>query len=241
MAKLRLQWAMMVLASLLPACDDQAGSNAGLGAAPEQFVVCTGWHALCSASPDCRQRGDKADCDCMRVNETHIVLTDAIQDPELKIQTLAQCTEGSPCGVDQAPVCSAIRERRYRVGGVEQEWVSTFSYRGWCSLLAQKPVLCDPTAPGYVGDRFWAICDGAPCTENPSPSDPARPLTCECRVEESPFVGLSGCTGKNGGIISSSPASAWDFQNNTYRDPLPGDEYVRGACDSVRSDPPPSP
>ena len=42
---------------------------------PQEFVVCTGWHALCTASPDCKMNGDKADCDCLRVNETHIVET----------------------------------------------------------------------------------------------------------------------------------------------------------------------
>lgn len=41
--------------------------------APEDAVACTGWHALCSASPDCKMTGDKADCDCLRVNEPHIV------------------------------------------------------------------------------------------------------------------------------------------------------------------------
>lgn len=234
MTQLR-QLPAVLLASLAAACDGQ-----GSGAAPEEFVVCTGWHALCSASPDCRPRGDKADCDCMRVNETHIVLTSEIQDPEFKSQTLARCTEGSPCRVDQAPVCTAIREGRYRVDGVEQRWVSTYSYRGWCSLLAQTFVPCDPTEPGYVGDRSWAICDGAPCTENPSPTDPDRPLSCECRLEESPFVGLGSCTGENGGIVSSFPLSGWDFQNNTYSSPMPGYEYVRGACEGVQSDPPPS-
>jgi hypothetical protein len=52
--------------------------------APQEFVVCTGWHALCSASTDCIKHGDKADCDCMRVNETHIVETSEIQDTAVK-------------------------------------------------------------------------------------------------------------------------------------------------------------
>ena len=43
--------------------------------ATQDFVVCTGWHALCTDSNDCKMHGDKADCDCMRVNETHIVYT----------------------------------------------------------------------------------------------------------------------------------------------------------------------
>ena len=51
---------------------------------PQDFVVCTGWHALCTASPDCKMNGDTADCDCMRVNETHIVATSEIQDTAVK-------------------------------------------------------------------------------------------------------------------------------------------------------------
>ncbi|MCM2351767.1 MAG: hypothetical protein NDI69_17250 [Bacteriovoracaceae bacterium] len=76
---------------------------------PEDFVVCTGWHALCSASPDCKMNGEKTDCDCMRVNESHIVATGEIQDPLIKRLTLARCTKKHPCAVDQAPVCKAIK------------------------------------------------------------------------------------------------------------------------------------
>ena len=54
---------------------------------PQEFVVCTGWHALCSNSTDCTINGDKAYCDCMRVNETHIVYTREIQDAVVKTQT----------------------------------------------------------------------------------------------------------------------------------------------------------
>ncbi len=34
---------------------------------PQEFVVCTGWHALCTASPDCKMHGHTAGCDCLRV------------------------------------------------------------------------------------------------------------------------------------------------------------------------------
>jgi hypothetical protein len=30
---------------------------------------------------------------------------------------------------------------------------------------------------------------------------------------------------------------AWDFQNNTYPFPMPGYEYVQGACAPLGSDP----
>ena len=208
------------------------------GDLPEEAVACTGWHALCSASPDCRMMGDKADCDCLRVNENHIVQTSEIQDVVMKRLTLARCTKDHPCAVDEAPVCQAIKDGKYTVHHTRYNWVSTFSYRGWCGFLERnKPVACDPQAPGYSGDRYWAICDAAPCTENPNPSDPNKPLTCQCRVQTGPFIGFGRCTGVNGGIQSSSPQWVWDFQNNTFSVPVAGAEYVRSACAPLQSDP----
>jgi hypothetical protein len=200
--------------------------------APQDFVVCTGWHALCTESFDCRmnENKDKADCDCMRVSETHIVDTASIQDIAVKRMTQAECTYKHPCDVDQAPVCKAIKSGRYEVNKVKYEWVSTFSYRGWCELLKNIPVPCD--------QGYWAVCDAAPCTENQDPSNPDKPLTCRCVVVNSPFVGVNGsCYGDNGGIMSSSPLSTWDFENNTYLIPLPGMDYVQAACAQLGSDP----
>jgi hypothetical protein len=205
---------------------------------PEEAVACTGWHALCSASPDCRMNGDKADCDCLRVNEPHIVQTSEIQDPVVKRQTLAKCTKEHPCTVDEAPVCQAIRDGKYTVDHIRYNWVSTFSYRGWCGLSGQnKPIACNPQEPGYSGDKYWAICDAAPCTENPNPADPNKPLTCQCRVQTGPFLGFGSCTGTNGGIMSSSPQWIWDFQKNTFSVPVPGADYVLSACAPLKSDP----
>lgn len=204
---------------------------------PQGIVVCTGWHALCSSSADCKMNGDKATCDCYRVNETHIVLTDEIQDAAVKRQTQTKCTNKHPCDVDHAPVCKAIKSGQYEVDNVKYDWVSTYSYRGWCSILERKPTACDQHAPGYAGDLYWAICDVAPCTEDQHPSNPDKPLSCQCRVEKTPFVGANGsCTGDNGGIISSMALSGWDFRNNTYRFPMPGYEYVQGACAPLKSD-----
>lgn len=213
-------------------------STLGFPNAPQAFVVCTGWHALCSASPDCTRNGDTADCDCMRVNETHIVATTEIQDTAVKRLTEVKCTNIHPCDVDQAPVCKAIKSGQYEVDNVKYEWVSTYSYRGWCGLL-KGITACDLHVPGYSGDRYWAVCDAAPCTENRNPSDSDRPLSCQCRVvEDTPFVGMNGsCTGDKGGIMSSMPLWAWDFQNNTYSFPMPGYEYVEGTCAPVKSDP----
>ena len=70
-------------------------ANAGTHV-PEDFVVCSGWHALCSASPDCQMNGEKASCDCARVNENHIVATNEIQDLMAKRLTLARCTNTHP-------------------------------------------------------------------------------------------------------------------------------------------------
>ena len=206
---------------------------------PQEFVVCTGWHALCANSTDCTIHGDKAYCDCMRVNETHIVYTSEIQDAVVKNLTQAKCTNEHPCDVDQAPVCIAIKDGQYEVDGVKYDWVSTYSYRGWCSLL-KNLTACDQNATGYTGDRYWAICDAAPCTENQNGSNPDKPLICQCRINDTPFVGMNGsCTGDNGGIMSSMPLWAWDFRNNTYPFPMPGYEYVQSACASLKSDPSP--
>ncbi len=233
--------ALASVVSLAAACETSSDDRSdGLGGAPEELVVCTGWHALCSASPDCRVSGDSAECDCMRVDETHIVQTSAIQDVEIKRLTLARCTSERPCDVDEAPVCAAIRDGTYEVDGVRYEWVSTYSYRGWCEILEEEFVPCDPAEAGYTGDRFWAICDAAPCTEIPTPPDPDRPLRCQCVVADGPFVGLGDCTGVDGGIVSSFPVSAWDFENDDYTFEMPGYEYVRGACEPVGSDPPPT-
>lgn len=203
---------------------------------PQEYVVCTGWHALCSEALDCKMNGDKADCDCLKVNESHIVITSVIQDPLIKRLTLARCTTKHPCDKDQAPVCKAIQYGQYRVDHVKYKWVSTYSYRGWCSILAQKFVPCDQQAPGYNGDKYWAICDGAPCTEKTDPSNPNKPLSCQCRVLDTPFVGIHSCTGVNGGIQSSFPLWAWDFQKNTYPFVMPGYEFVQGACATYKSD-----
>lgn len=212
------------------------GSTNNHGVVPQELVVCSGWHALCSASTDCQMNGDKADCDCLRVNEPHIVETSEIQDHAVKRLTEAKCTNRHPCDVDQAPVCRAIKYGQYEVDKAKYDWVSTFSYRGWCSLY--KPKACDQNEPGYSGDLYWAICDGAPCTETENPSDPDRPLRCQCRVEDTPFVGTKdSCTGDNGGIISAMPLWVWDFENNTWRIPVPGYEYVQGACAPLKSDP----
>ena len=205
---------------------------------PQEFVVCTGWHALCTNSTDCTIDGDKAYCDCMRVNETHIVYTSEIQDTMVKNLTQAACTIEHPCDVDQAPVCSAIKCGQYEVDGVKYNWVSTYSYRGWCSLLMKDLIACDQNATGYIGDRYWAICDAAPCTENQNASSPEKPLICQCRINDISFVGMNGgCTGDNGGIMSSMPLWAWDLGNNTYTFPMPGYEYVQGACAALKSDP----
>lgn len=203
---------------------------------PQTAVVCTGWHALCTGSTDCQTNGgDMADCACWRVNETHIVLTSEIQDPAVKRLTQARCTSRNNCDVDEAPVCSVISDGEYEVDQVKYDWVSTYSYRGWCGLY--RPKACDTTQADYVGDTRWTICDAAPCTEIQDPADPERPLSCQCRVMEGSFVGTKdSCTGENGGIMSAMALEYWDFEKNTYSVPVPGYEYVYGACAPLKSD-----
>jgi hypothetical protein len=203
---------------------------------PQFLVECTGWHALCSATTDCQVTSEGADCDCWRVNETHIVATSEIQDPAVKRMTELKCTDKHPCGLDEAPVCSAIRDGEYEFEGVKYPWVSTFSYRGWCDFY--QPKACDTEDGGYVGDYAWAICDVAPCTELADPVDPDRPLRCHCRVKEGPFVGTKdSCTGDDGGLISAMELWVWDFENETWALPMPGFDYIKGACEAIRSDP----
>jgi len=79
-----------------------------------------------------------------------------IQDAAVKSLTLAECTNERPCDVDQAPVCKAIRHGSFQVNGVEYKWISTYSYRGWCSLIAVKPVPCDQKAKAIPG---FVLCD----------------------------------------------------------------------------------
>jgi hypothetical protein len=221
-----------------PATQPDVKTNGRTHNLPQELVVCTGWHALCSASPDCKMNGGTADCDCLRVNETHIVQTTSIQDPLVKHLTDAKCTTAHPCKVDEAPVCQAIKSGQYTVDNTKYRWVSTYSYRGWCSLLQANLQSCDPGAPNYSGDRYWAVCDAAPCTEIENPSNPEKPLRCRCPVvADIPFVGTNGsCTGDNGGIMSSMPAQGWDFLNNTYTFYMPGYEFVHGACAPLKSD-----
>lgn len=213
----------------------EAQANAGTHV-PEDFVVCTGWHALCSSAPDCKMNGEKANCDCARVNETHIVATNEIQDLLAKRLTLARCTTIHPCAVDEAPVCKAIKSGRYQVNHVKYKFISTYSYRGWCDILKQKFIKCDPQEPGYSGDQYWALCDAAPCREKINPTNPNKPLSCQCRVNSEAFVGIGSCTGKNGGIMSSFPVWAWNFQKNNYPFHMPGYEFVESACAPFKSD-----
>ncbi|HEY0919576.1 hypothetical protein [Devosia sp.] len=234
----------MRVQALAIACVAWAWAMAAPGVVADEaqvFVVCTGWHALCSASQDCPVNGQRADCDCLRVNETHVVYTAEIQDPDARAATSAKCTRDHPCDVDEAPVCQVIRDGTYTVDGTPYQWVSTYSYRGWCSLLDVELRACDPSAPGYRGDSYWAICDAAPCTEIEDPADPNRPLRCQCRLADAPFVGANGsCTGDKGGIMSSFAVELWDFDRNTYRISMPGYDYVAAACAPLRSDPPPA-
>ncbi|MFN7900952.1 MAG: hypothetical protein ACK5N0_15085 [Synechococcaceae cyanobacterium] len=199
-------------------------------AIPQAVVQCKGAHALCNASIDCQRQGkDKALCPCWNVNETHLVLTSKIQDALVRQETQRRCTQGSPCGLEEAPVCRVIREGHYRVDKVTYPGVSTFSYRGWCQTF--RPVACEAAkAP-------WADCMAAPCQKNPN--NPDRPWTCQCRIQNSAFVGINGsCDSATGQVMSTFERPLWNFQTGAFSLPLPGNDFVNlGACRFLRSDP----
>ncbi len=197
-------------------------------AVPQGTVVCTGWHALCSLATDCKVVSDtQANCNCWKVKEQYIVVTADISDTAVREATLTVCTTARPCDVDESPVCKAIQDGSYTVGGVTYEWVSTFSYRGWCKNW--DPVACD--------EGPWADCMTSPCTENPNPKDPDRPLICQCTIKTKPFIGSKGrCRTRKGTVMSTINQDLWDFHTGMFTLPMPGDAYVVGACAPLASD-----
>ena len=102
--------------------------------------------------------------------------------------------------------------------------------RGWCENW--NPVPC-----GLKDDQWktWADCMSAPCTVDDNPADPERPLSCQCSIQEGPFIGTQGSCDE-GHVMSTEPLGNWNFQKNTFRVPFPGYEYVKGACASLNSD-----
>lgn len=199
---------------------------------PQLTVECTGWHALCSLATDCkvdRKGQNQADCACWKINENHMVVTAFIKNDtfgyDVKGLTQSTCTTETPCAVDEAPVCQAIKDLL-----AEEQWVSTYSYRGWCQNW--DPVAC---VRRNIGP--WADCMTSPCQEKPDPKDPDRPLSCQCTVNYGPFIGTNGqCKTKKGTVMSTIPRASWDFNNGTFIFPMPGYEYVKGACEPIGSD-----
>jgi hypothetical protein len=219
----------------LAATDDpfkeiEKGNISHSGDAPQPVVVCRGWHALCDFATNCEVVGDQANCACWKVKEPYIVETSKIQDQAVKEVTQAICTASHPCDIDEAPVCKAIRFGQFKVDDVKYRWVSTFSYRGWCENW--KPVPCGYTEGSWA---TWADCMSAPCTSIDNPSDPERPLSCQCRVMEGPFIGTQGSCDE-GNVMSTEPLGNWDFHKNTFRVPMPGYQFVKGACAELESD-----
>ena len=195
---------------------------------PQGAIQCTGWHALCSLATDCRVIDGVAYCDCWKVNEPYVVITADIQDLQVKADTEKACTSVHPCEMDEAPVCKAIKDGTFTVDGIKYEWVSTYSYRGWCDNW--NPVQCD-AGP-------WADCMTYPCTENQNPTDPNRPLVCQCTVKHLPFVGSNGgCVTGEGEVMSTINQLLWNFDQNQFTLSMPGYEYVKGACAPILSDP----
>ncbi len=200
---------------------------------PQEAVECSGWHALCSLATDCvYEQGSRfADCACWQVNEQHVVATSNIKNAAfggapIKEETQRRCTTAHPCALDEAPVCQAIKELLE-----DDQWISTYSYRGWCENW--DPVKCEKNNAGP-----WADCMTSPCNVMADPDDPNRPLSCLCTVNVGPFVGTNGSCddGDNDTVMSTIERLTWDFENNQFSFPWPGYEYVKGACAPVGSD-----
>jgi hypothetical protein len=208
-----------------------ASAEVSIGDPPQLSVECTGWHAVCALATDCKVDQNQADCACWKVKEPHVVATTNIKNDTfggapVKEQTQSECTKAHPCDVDQAPVCKAIKE----LG--DGQYVSTFSYRGWCKKW--DPVKCEGENEGP-----WADCMTSLCTEIQDPKNPQRPLSCQCTVNYGPFVGTHGrCRTKKGTVMSTIPEGAWNFKRGTFSFPMPGDEYVKEACAPLKSDSP---
>jgi hypothetical protein len=195
---------------------------------PQETVECTGWHALCSLADDCSANGE---CDCWRVNENYVVATSNIKNDQIRATTQRRCTNKNPCGVDEAPVCTAIQSGQFTVAGVAYPWISTYSYRGWCENW--DPVKC---TDGNQGAGAWADCMTSPCWENSSGTD--RPLTCACTINHGEFVGTNGSCVAGGGagnMMSTIPLHSWNFPLQTFTFDMPGYEYVKGACSAIHS------
>lgn len=207
-----------------------AWAQAPIEDAPQLSVACTGWHALCSLATDCKVWGNEADCACWKVKEPYVVVTSNIKNDTfggatIKENTQSTCTILHPCDVDEAPVCEAIRKLK------DGQWVSTYSYRGWCENW--DPVACEGKNTGP-----WADCMTSPCTEiQGGKAHHDRPLSCQCTVNNGPFVGTDGrCKTKKGTVMSTIPKDSWDFKKGTFAFPMPGYEYVKGACAPLKSD-----
>lgn len=199
---------------------------------PQESVECSGWHALCSLATDCvydPEPPGQADCACWQVDEQHVVATSNIKNAAfggapIKEMTQRRCTTAHPCDLDEAPVCQAIKDLLE-----DNQWISTYSYRGWCDNW--QPVECN-AGP-------WADCMTSPCTVMDPPADPNRPLSCQCTVNGGPFVGTNSTCDDNdpNTVMSTIERFTWDFKNNQFSFPWPGYEYVKGACAPVGSDP----
>ena len=201
---------------------------------PQETVECSGWHAVCALATDCKLAAlatgpapPTATCDCWKVTEQHMVMTSNIKNEtfgnvQMKELTQAVCTNNHPCGLDEAPVCSAIKAMV-----PNDHWVSTFSYRGWCKNW--DPVKCE---------GLWADCMTSACTESQKPKDPNRPLSCHCTLHASRFVGTNGrCSAQPSTVMSTIRIETWDFDNNTFAFSVAGDDYVKEACSPIKSDP----
>eukprot|EP00121_Abeoforma_whisleri_P014731 Awhi_evm1s13588 len=214
-------------------------------ASHQSIVSCKGVHALCAFSTNCQLKKDKhnkslvANCPCWETTGVNYFIVDAIKDKPLLTATKAKCTETSPCGLNEAPICKAMRDgtvpidiangqniqhvqnnRIYSNISTTTEMfadtVSTFSWQAFCSA-GQNPMPCEK--------KQWAQCMGATCQLAPlDVQAKGQKYICACTVLDSTFTSAAGNCGSDETILSGIP--------NPYEltmSQLPGYESVREA------------
>lgn len=197
-----------------------AATSSAQASTPQDRVLCSGPHVLCSLAP-CEIKDDAtAICRCVEVNDTYAVSLSEIRNDDVSAATKARCTASSPCSLDSAPVCEAIKRGNIEFGSVRVEpgMVSTFSWGGWCSATE-----FDPSRPAVCSPSPWAACMTAPCRRN---KDGGGSVDCQCTWQNSSWIDFRGGGKECSKMVSSVPAD-FDMQQ------MPFASQVLGACAKI--------
>ncbi len=95
---------------------------------PQLLVQCTGVHALCIFA------ASEADgtCNCKTYDSLYQIATAIIKNETIRDATRSYCTFGSPCGINEAPICQAILNNEYYVNEQLSQVASTYSWDSFC-------------------------------------------------------------------------------------------------------------